>query len=164
MPTFLSEHITDFDQNPIDFVDARLHSGRLLTQSTVNEVPDTANGDNLILLRIPVDAVVKSVRAANDALGAGTMDIGLYRKNSDGTYTAVDDDCFASAVAVTGANALTDITYEAAATNIALRNQPAWQRAGLSARPAYGDLYLAATFDTGTSTVATLLVEVDYTL
>jgi hypothetical protein len=164
MPTFLGIHATDFDSNPFDVVDARLHGGLIHTISSVDEVPDTANADVLIIARVPVDAVIKSVRSANDALGAGTMDLGLYRKNSDGTYTAVDDDCFASAIAVTSANALTDVTYEAAAANIALRNQSAWQRAGLASRPAYGDLYIAATFDAGTSTVATLLTEIDYTL
>lgn len=164
MATYLGIHATDFDSNPIDFVDARLHGGRVMTISSVDEVPDTANGDVLIIARVPVDAVIKSVRSANDALGAGTMDLGLYKKNADGTYTAVDDNCFADAIAVTSANALTDVTYEAAATDISKRNQPAWQRAGLSARPAYGDLYIAATFDTGTSSVATLLTEIDYML
>jgi len=164
MATFLGTHVTDFDSTPFDVVDARLHGGLLRTISCVDEVPDTANADVLILARIPIDAVVKSVRSGNDALGAGTMDLGLYKKNADGTYTAVDDNCFADAIAVTGANALTDVTYEAGATLIADRNKPAWQRANLSTRPEYGDLYLAATFDTGTSSVATLLVELDYTV
>jgi len=164
MATFLGIHATDFDSTPFDVVPARLHGGVIQTISSVDEVPDTSNGDILIIARVPVDAVIKSVRSGNDALGAGTMDLGLYKKNNDGTYTAVDDDCFASAIAVTGANALTDVTYEAAATDISKRNAPAWSRAGLSARPAYGDLYIAATFDVGTSSVATLLTEIDYTL
>lgn len=163
MPTFTGQHIADFDSNPFDVVDARLHGGVLKTMSSVDEVPDTANADNMMIFRLPVDAVVKSVRFACDALGAGTADIGVYKKNGDGTYTAVDDDCFATAIAVTSAVALTDVTYEAAAANIADRNKPLWQKAGLSARPAYGDLYIGYTFDTGTSTVATALLEVDFT-
>ena len=164
MPTFLGQHITDFDSTPFDVVPARLHGGRQFTISDVTEVPDTANGDVLVVARVPVDAVIKSVKFACDALGAGTADIGLYRKASDGTYVAVDDDCFASAIAVTSAVALTDVTYEAAAANIDKRNVPAYTRAGLSARPAYGDLYVALTFDTGTSSVGTALTEIEYTL
>lgn len=163
MPNFLGTHITNFDATPPRFEDAKTHGAVLKTLSSVDEVPDTANADTMMIFRLPVDAVVKSVRFACDALGAGTADIGVYRKGNDGTYVAVDDDCFASAIAVTSAVALTDVTYEAAAANIADRNKPLWQKAGLSARPAYGDLYIGYTFDTGTSTVATALLEVDFT-
>lgn len=164
MPTFLGVHATDFDSNPIDFVSSRQHSGVVQNITSVDEIPDTANGDNMIICRVPVDAIVRRVRFGCDALGAGTADIGTYRKNTDGTYTAVDDDCFASAIAVTSAVAVTDVTYEAAATDISKALQPLWQRSALSARPAYGDLYIGYTFDTGTSAVATAILEVDYLL
>lgn len=164
MATFLGQHITDFDSSPFDVVPSKLHGGLIRTASSVDEVPDTGNGDNMMVIQLPVDAVVKKVSFACDALGAGTADIGVYKKNSDGTYTAVDDDVFATQIAVTSAVALTDVTYEAAATNIADRNKPLWQRAGLSARPAYAEFYVGYTFDTGTSTVATALLEVEYTM
>lgn len=164
MATFLGTHITDFDQTSIDFVRSNVHGGRLHVASSVDEVPDTANGDNMMVLRIPVDAVIRAVYFACDALGAGTADIGFYRKNADGTYTAVDDDAIASAIAVTSAVAKTDITYEAGATNIAFRNQRVWERANLSARPSYSDMYIGYTFDTGTSSVATAMLDVTYTM
>lgn len=163
MATFLGTHITDFDQTSIDFVDSNLHSGRIHSISCVDEIPDTANADNMIVARVPVDAVVKTVRFACDALGAGTIDIGFYRKNANGTYTAVDVDAFATLIAVTSALAITDVTYEAAATNIAFRNQPVWQRAGLSARPDYSDMYIGYYFATGTSAVGTVLLDIEYT-
>lgn len=164
MATFLGQHATNFDATPPTVVEGRLHGGYMFTMSSVDEVPDTANGDIMMIFKVPVNSVIKAVRFANDALGAGTADIGVYRKASDGTYVAVDDDVFATAIAVTGANALTDVTYEAAATNIDARNKPLWQRCGLSAQPAYGDFYIGYTFDTGTSSVATALLEVDYTV
>lgn len=163
MPTFLSVNATNFDATPVNFVDARQHGGVIKCITSVDEVPDTANGDVMIVCRLPVDAIVRRVRFGCDALGAGTADVGTYRKNNDGTYTAVDDDCFASAIAVTSAVAVTDVTYEAAATDISKALQPLWQRSALSARPAYGDLYIGYTFDTGTSTVATALLEVEFT-
>lgn len=164
MATTLGTLVTAFDATPMTTVNARLHGGLTRTISEVSELAIHAIGDVHIVARVPVDAVIKAVRHANDALTAGAADIGLYKKNADGTYTAVGSSCFATAVAMGSAVALTDVTYEAAATNIDKRNVPAWQRAGLSARPAYGDLYVAYTFTTATTAVGTILTEVEYTI
>lgn len=162
MTTYLGTYIADFDQTSIDFVSSKQHGGRLMVASSVEEVPDTANGDVLVVLRVPVDGILKKAEFACDALGAGTADIGFYKKNADGTYTAVDDDAIASAIAVTSAVAKTDVTYEAAAANIALRNVPMWQRANLASRPDYSEFFIAYTFDTGTSSVATAMLDIEY--
>lgn len=159
MPTFKGTHITNFDATPPTVVDAQLHGGAVKYYVDAFECPDTANADIMHIFRVPVDSVPISLRWANDALGAGTVDIGLYRKNADGSYTAVDDDCFATQIAVTGANAEAEVLYEAAAANIDLSDRPLWVWAGLSARPAYNDFYVSLTFDTGTSTVATASIK-----
>lgn len=163
MATFKGTHITNFDSAPFNSVNARLHGGVVKICKDAFEIADTANADSVILFRLPIDAVVHTVKFACDALSAGTVDIGTYKKNNDGTYTAVDDDCFASAIAVTNAVALTDVTYEAGAALIADALKPLWQRSNLSARPDYGDLYIALTTDTGTGATGTVYVEVQYT-
>ncbi len=164
MTTYKGTHITDFDSNPPDVVNARLHGGVIKRVKDAFEIADTANADSVILFRLPIDAVVDRVYFGCDDLTSGTVDIGVYKKNNDGTYTAVDDDCFASAIALgSGAVAVTDVTYEAGATLIADAMQPLWERANLSARPEYGDLYIALTTDTGTGATGTVYVEVVYT-
>lgn len=161
MATFLGTHITKFDSTPFDVVDSRLHGGTVKSYVDAFELADTANNDFAIVFRLPIDAVVKRVLFGCDALGAGTADIGLYKKNNDGTYTAVDQDCFATLIAVTSAVAVTDVTYEAGATNIANARKALWEIAGLSTRPEYGDLYVTITTPTGTSTVGTVYLELE---
>lgn len=161
MTTYKGNQITSQDATPPDVVSGKLAGGEVRRWVDVFEEADNANADFRIVFKLPIDLVVSQVNFACDALSAGTVDIGLYKKNADGTYTAVDDDCFASAIAVTTAVAKTDVTYEAAAADIADALQPLWQRANLSARPSYGDMYLGLTYDTGTGAAGTVLVEVE---
>ena len=56
----------------------------------------------------------------------------------------------------TGAVVQTEVLFEAAAANIDKTNYALWQWAGLSARPAYGEMYVALTYDTGTSAAGTV--------
>ncbi len=163
MTVYKGTHITKFDSTPMETVNSRLHGAVLKTCKDAFEIADTANNDDVILFKLPIDAVVHKIRFACDALTSGTIDIGLHRKNADGTYTAVDTDTFASAIAVSTAVAITDVTNEAAAANIADMLKPIWQRAGLTTRPAYGDMYLSLTTPTGTGATGTVYVEVEYT-
>lgn len=164
MATTKGTHITSFDSTPPTTVNSRLHGGVVKICKDAFEIADTGNGDSVIVFKLPVDAVVHRVRFGCDNLTSGTVDIGVYKKENDGTYTAVDDNCFADAIALgSGAVAVTDVTYEAGATLIADALQPLWERANLSARPAYGDLYVALTTDTGTGATGTVYMEVQYT-
>lgn len=156
MTTYKATHITNFDAKPPLTVNARLHGGVVKEYKDAYEEADNANGDFTIVFKVPVDFVPSSLLFACDALGAGTADIGLYYKKADGTYAAVDDDCFATAIAVTGAVAQTEVLFEAAAANIDKTNYALWQWAGLSDRPAYGEMYVALTYDTGTSAAGTV--------
>lgn len=161
MATTKGTHITDFDSTPPDVVRGAVHGGTLKYYADAFEIADTGNGDSVILFRLPVDCVPVSLKYASDDLTSGTVDIGLYKKNADGTYSAVDDDCFASAIALgSGAVAQTEVLFEAGATNIANGILPLWDwAAGLTARPAYNDLYLAFTTDTGTGATGTVFVQ-----
>lgn len=164
MATYKGTHITKFDSTPPELVSSAVHGGYVRSCIDAFEIADTGNGDAVIVFKLPIDAVVKRIRFASDDLTSGTVDIGTFKKNADGTYTAVDDNCFADAIALgSGAVAVTDVTYEAAATDISKAILPLWQRSNLSARPAYGELYIGFTTDTGTGASATVYAEVEYT-
>lgn len=163
MATTKGTHITKFDSTPTETVNSRFHGGLLKASVDVFELADTANDDAHIVFRLPVDAVIHSVKMATDDLGSsGTVSIGFYKKDTDGSYTAVDVDAIASLIDVaTAATVLTEYRFEAAAIDTAL--EPAYELAGLTARPAYGDLYIALTTPTGTTAVGTVALQVTYT-
>lgn len=164
MATLKGTHITKFDATPPDTVNARQHGGVLKKAVDAFEIGDTDNGDVTIVFKLPIDAIVHQVRFGCDDLTSGTLEIGVYKKNNDGTYTAVDADIFASAVALgSGAVAIADNTYEAAAGNIDDALKPLWERAGLTTRPAYGELYIALTHTVGTGADGTVYMDVEYT-
>lgn len=162
MTEYYGTHITQMIATPPGVVDARLHGGTVKHFRDAFEIADTGNGDYYILFRVPVDAVVKSIHLACDDLTSGAVDLGVYSHDGDGTYTVVSVDCFADAIALgSGAIAKTDYTYNDAATDISKAMQPIWQRAGLSARPAYNDIYIGLTTATGTGATGTVLVELE---
>ena len=162
MATQKGNHITDFDSQPADVVNSRLHGGVLKHARDQFELTDTANGDIAHVLKLPIDAVIPSIKFASDDLGtAGTVDIGFYKKNDDGTYSAVDADAIANNIDVSSA-AVSLTEYRYSAKGIETANQTAWELAGLSARPAYGELYLSLTTDTGTTADGTVLLECTY--
>ena len=163
MTTTKGNHITAFDATPPTTVNSRLHGGRVKACVDQFELADTANDDIHHVFKLPVEATLLSVKMAADDLGtAGTIDIGFYKKNTDGTYTVVDQDAIASAIDVNAAaTGLTEYRFEAA--NINTADMPAWELAGLSARPAYGDIYLSLTMPEGTTAVGTVAMQIMYT-
>lgn len=161
MTTYKGNHITDFDSTPFDVVPSFLHGGFVKHYRDSFEIGDTSNGDLTVVFKVGVNEIPTSLKYAHDALTSGALDIGLYYKASDGTYTAVDDDCFASAIDPSSAAALTEALYEAAATNIANSNKTMWEWAGLSARPSYADMYVVITHDTGTGADGTFLLQLE---
>lgn len=103
------------------------------------ELTALATDDTVVLCRIPVDAKITSIMLAADDLATTsiTIDLGLYEGFTDGAAaSAVDDDCFATAVNIDGGVAFTEYRFEAA--NIDTIVEPAWEVAALSARPSYG--------------------------
>jgi hypothetical protein len=162
MATFKGTHITNFDATPFNSVNSRLHGGVVKNITDAFELADTANADFAIVAKLPVDAIIKSIKFACDDLGtAGTVDIGFYTKAADGTYTAVDADAIANNIDVNaGAVALTEYRYSV--KGIETANQAAYTLAGLSARPDYTDIYVGLTTDTGTTQAGTVLIDIDY--
>lgn len=161
MATLKGTHITDFDSTPFDVVRSRLHGGNVKHYRDAFEIGNTDNGDVTIVFKVGIDEVPTSLKYAHDALTSGALDIGLYKKNADGTYSAVDDDAFASAIDPSSAAGLTEALYEAGATNIANAKKTMWEWAALSARPDYAELYVAITHDTGTGADGTFLLQME---
>jgi hypothetical protein len=163
MATQKGTHITDFDSNPPDVVPSRKHGGVLKYAGDQFELAIAGAGDIAHVLKVPIDALLHSIKFASDDLGTtGTVDIGFYTKDADGTYSAVDQDAIANNIDVnTAAVALTEYRYSI--KGIETKNQTAWELAGLAARPAYGDLYLSFTMDTATTAAGTVLLECTYT-
>lgn len=163
MATFKGTHITNLDALPFNTTNARLHGGVKKVVRDTFELDDTANGDIAHVLKIPVDAILDSVIFGCDDLGsAGTVDIGFYRKKEDGTYEAVDADAIANNIDVATA-AVSATEYRFSVKGLETANQTAYELAGLSARPAYADLYISLTTDTGTTTAGTVYLKAEYT-
>lgn len=94
-------------------------------------------------VRVPSNAVIKQVKFSSEAQAGGTVDLGVYRPvnatYADLVTSAIDQDFFASAIAVTNFSAWTDVTNEATGANASYDineiNTPLWEAAGLSADP-----------------------------
>lgn len=162
MAEYYGTHVESMDAKPFTRVISRLHGGHLKSIVLTDEMPDTGNGDYMVVAKVPVDAVLPSIKLATDDLGtAGTVDIGFYKRNADGSYTAVDADAIANNIDVnTAAVSLTE--YRFSVKGIETIEQAAWELAGLSARPAYSDLYIGLTTDTGTTAAGTVSMVVQY--
>ena len=102
---------------------------------------DLSANDTVMLVQVPTNAAVLSIKIYNDDLDSGTTntcDVGLY--TADGNVTAKDDDCYASAITdLRGAVTVgTEVAFEA--RNINLMGQKVFEDAGDSADP--GGFYL----------------------
>lgn len=163
MATTKGTNVTSFDATPPVAVNSRLHGGVLKAIFDTSELGDTANNDSHIVAKLPIDAVLHSIKFASDDLGtAGTVDLTFFKKNADGTYTELADGSIANNIDVaTAAVALTEYRFSVKGIETAM--QPAYTLAGLSARPAYNDIYIGLTTDTGTTAAGTVTIQVYYT-
>ncbi len=142
------------------------HKGRLISVADTAEIADGANADAMILaVRVPTHAKIRSVRLATDDLvGDATISVGFWKQDNapnGTTFTAVDVDIIANEVdANDAAVALTELRFSALDINTV--NQPAWQLAGLSAKPDYADLFVGLTAETDTEATGTVTLIVDF--
>lgn len=162
MTTTLGNHITDFDANPPNTVNSRLHGGYIKATIDTFELGILTMGDDHQVFKIPVDTVIHSIKMATDDLGTtGALDIGFYTRQADGTYVVIDADALASAVDVsTAAVPLTEFRFEAA--DIDTGSQRAFELAGLTERPEFGDIYVSLTASTATTAIGTVHMEMLY--
>lgn len=136
-----------------------------------------AVGSTYQFVRLPSNAKVKHVFLANEAQGAGKVQIGVYYSDStiDGTASSLQGlvvpttgvNFFANDVDLTAAIQPTDEVLQnmatAGANNLSLVNQPLWQALGLTSDPG-GNFDIVATVHTTAVTTGTgrLGVSVEY--
>ena len=110
-------------------------------------------------VRVPSTAKIKKVFLESAAQTSCSVDVGVYYA-TDGqggkpaallASQAIDQDFFASAVNLSNAVAITDITNESGTYTADKRVQPLWQAVGLTADPG-GSLDIAATVQANATT------------
>lgn len=85
--------------------------------------------------RLPSNAAVRSVQISNAAATtAGSIDIGIHQTNDNGG-AVVDQDFFASALALTAAKSNAEQIDESAEFTLDEQFMPLWQALGLSVDP-----------------------------
>lgn len=105
-----------------------------------------AAGTKYLMVRLPSDAVVKSVAIASEAQGAGKVDCGVYYADSLidlapsnaanlGLVVSGQSQLFASDVDLAAKVQPTDITFESGNYTFDKWVQPLWQAAGLTIDP-----------------------------
>jgi len=94
-------------------------------------------------VRVPSNCKVKAVHLESAAQAQGSFDIGVYyATDGEGNQptallaaAAISQALFASAVDLTSAVGITDVTNESGSYTIDKRVQPLWQAAGLTSDP-----------------------------
>lgn len=109
--------------------------------------------------RVPSNAKVQAMFFESQAQAAGAMDIGLYyatdglggRPTSLLAAAAIDQDFFASAIALTSLSQPTNVVNESGTNTPAKRVQPLWQAVGLTSDPG-GNFDIVGTITTAITT------------
>lgn len=126
--------VTNADATPVDLSKSLINHGRLREQVAVCAVAAADDdGSTYRFCRVWSSWRISQVIVAADALSTGaSYEFGVYQTAENGG-AVVDADEFASGVSLVTAVAPTDITYEAAATDIAKAEMPLWERLGETA-------------------------------
>lgn len=125
-----------------------------------------SNNDVILMGVIPVDAKIKSIKITSDDLGTtGDFNVGFYPGPSSNVTVAsdadaVDEDAIGTAVDVNAA-ALAGVELRFETKDLETINQKAFELAGLSARPDYGDFFLAITLSEATTAGGEVVLDVE---
>ena len=158
--------VTNADATPVDLTPATISHGRLREQVAKKEIAAADDDASVVrLFRVWSGWRISTIEIASDALSTGaSYEVGVYQTAENGG-AVVDADEFASAVDLSAAKVLTDVTYEAAATEIDKIEMSLWERIGLSedSKRWYDIALTATTAGTAAGTVAGRLRYVDGT-
>lgn len=140
--------------------------GRIKTATNSYEVDgsELANGDVLLLERLPAAAVIRSLELASDSLDSGSalvVEVGVHKLDE----TAGDADVFASTVS--DFQTSTDFTeYRFEADDIADINKKLWELAGDTDLDHDSEYYISVTITTkpGTPVDGTLSWRISYSV
>ena len=140
MATVKGTHATNYTASPQ--VREPAHSFGGIVRESVSLVviaADESASNDLIACRVPSNARVSQVLLSYaDATTGGAIDVGVWQEvaTAPGTFEAVDDDLFASAMVLTdGPQWNKDITNESAEYTAAEQAMPLWQVLGLTTDP-----------------------------
>ena len=141
----------------------RHHGGGLKVYANTVEVATTSldeTDDRVMILALPGNARLVDLILYNDDLDSNgspalTVDIGLFY--GDGVTgqtvgTAIDDDCFATAITTMQAANTTGVRVGYEALNIDKIGKPLWEIGGLTRDP--GMVYIGMSVGTGAATAA----------
>lgn len=150
MSTVKSTLASNLDATPQVRNDTITDGGVVKSACSVATVSATIPAADIVhMVRIPTNARVADVLlSAADATTALAADVGLYSQGSDGTYTAVDVDFFATAYDFTnGPITKLSVLNESTTNTPAKQAQPIWQAVGASSDP-QGYYYVSLTITT----------------
>lgn len=157
-----STSLTNRDATPKVATNSRLYGAIKYSAYgyvTAAAADDTASRYRMVA--VPSNCIVRAVYLSSIAQGgSAAVDVGVYRATADGA-AVVDADLFGSAVSVVSVVPRTDVTCESTVYTAALREQPLWQAAGLSADPG-GELDIVLTPTAALTNGGALAVEVEY--
>jgi hypothetical protein len=158
-----SDTVTNSDATPRVLNNSSVEGGfaRRAVGVVVGSASDSI-GSTYRYVRVPSNAVIKTVKYWCPATGAtGQVDIGVYQTAENGG-AVVDADLFASAVDPGGgAIAAQDVTHESGEYTFAESLLPLWKVLGLSADP--GRYYdIAATVVEEVANAVTSKLDVEY--
>jgi hypothetical protein len=140
-----STFVTNLDASPAVMNTAGEGAGGLVKSISGSNVAVAASSTDATyqFVRVPSNCKVSAIFFESAAQAAGTLDIGLYFA-TDGqggkplsllAANAIDQDFFASLVAVTALSQPTNVVNESGTNTIDKRTQPLWQAVGLTADP-----------------------------
>ncbi len=149
MSTYLvkSTVITNRDATPKVLTDAYVSGGKVLVSQGYVQTASAADGiaTKYILCQVPSSARIEAVKFASDQLGTScTVDVGVWWPtfipvgaglSASVASTVIHTTLFASVLACSNTNALTDITNQSLAYTIALQETPLWNACGLASDP-----------------------------
>jgi hypothetical protein len=132
---------------------------KVVTSGSVVALASSSTDATYQFCRVPSNAKIVDIFFESAAQAAGTMDIGAYYA-TDGlggkptallAAAAIDQDFFATLLALTGAFARTSIINESGTNTPAKRVQPLWQALGLTTDPG-GEIDICGTVVTAITT------------
>ena len=156
MAVFKSEFITDRDDKDTQNIAGRKGIEHCIS-TTILTGGAVSDNDVIIMVEIPVEANITSIRHWSDDLGTtGDLNLGFHPGNLETAdlldSNAVDEDALATALDVNAA-ALANIELRYEVQNISTCGDEAWRLAGLSTKPAYQTFFV--TFTASEATTAT---------
>ena len=159
-----SSSLTNRDALPKVATNARLYGApkhSAYGYVTAAAADDTASRYRMVA--VPSNAFVRAVYLSSVAQGgSAAVDVGVYRTPKDGGAVC-DADLFGSGVSLVSVVPRTDVTNESTNFTAAMREQPLWQAAGLSADPG-GELDIVVAPSAALTNGGPVALEVEYVI